>query len=391
VNSERVYAMLKTLKDADFSNKRVVLRVDYNVPIENGIVQNTKRIDATLPTIKYLVERSCKIILISHLGRPKGRDPKYTLLPVKRVLEEKLNKKISFFDELDEGIIEKIDQMRWGDIGLLENIRFYPEEENNDESFSKKLSKMGDVFVSDAFASLHRKHSSTVGIAKYLPSYAGFLVEKEVNEINAILNNKDHPFTLVLGGAKVSDKIKILNNLAPKVDNILIGGAMANNFIAANGYNVGCSKIDSKEMAENILNKMPEKIKIPIDAVVADQKELKNIRVADIKSIKDNEGIYDIGPETISYFSEVIKKSRMLVMNGPLGMIENSNFKKGTKDIISYIGQANGIKIAGGGETITAIEEMNLEKNFTYISTGGGAFLEMLEGKTLPGIEVLLK
>jgi len=383
--------MLKTMKDADFSNKRVVLRVDYNVPIENGVVQNTKRIDATLPTIKYLVERSCKIILISHLGRPKGRDPKYTLLPVKKVLEEKLNKKISFFDELNEKIMEKIDQMSGGDIGLLENIRFYPEEENNDENFSKKLAKMGDVFVSDAFASLHRKHSSTVGIAKFLPSYAGFLVEKEVNEINAILNNKLHPFTLVLGGAKVSDKIKILNNLAPKVDNILIGGAMANNFIAANGYKVGCSKIDSKEMAENLLSKMPEKIKIPVDAVVADQKELKNIRVADIKSIKDTEGIYDIGPETISYFSEIIKKSKMLVMNGPLGMIENPNFKKGTKDIISYIGQANGIKIAGGGETITAIEEMNLEKNFTYISTGGGAFLEMLEGKTLPGIEVLLK
>ncbi|MGC8581108.1 MAG: phosphoglycerate kinase [Thermoplasmata archaeon] len=383
--------MLKTLKDADFSNKKVVLRVDYNVPIENGVVQNTKRIDSTLPTIKYLVERGCKIILISHLGRPKGRDSKYSLLPVKKVLEEKLNKKISFFDELNDGIIEKIDQMKEGDIGLLENIRFYPEEENNDESFSKKLAGMGDIFVSDAFASLHRKHSSTVGIARFLPSYAGFLVEKEVNEINSILNNKEHPFTLVLGGAKVSDKIKILNNLAPKVDNILIGGAMANNFIAANGYNVGCSKIDSKEMAENILSKMSEKIKIPVDAVVADQKELKNIRIADIKNIKDNEGIYDIGPRTISYFSEVIKKSRMLVMNGPLGMIENPNFKKGTKDIISYIGQANGIKIAGGGETITAIEEMNLEKNFTYISTGGGAFLEMLEGKTLPGIEVLLK
>lgn len=388
--------MKKTIKDIEIEGKKVLLRVDYNVPVNSELkITDDNRIVATLPTIKYLIEKGAKVIICSHLGRPNGTvDNKLSLRPVLARLSKLLDKPISFAEDIfNDSTKEMIEKMANGDILMLENIRFYPEEEKNDVEFAKRLASFADIFVFDAFATAHRKHASTYGVSKYIPAVCGFLVEKELEIFDKTLNQPEHPFVAILGGAKIEDKLPVVENLLDKVDTILIGGGMAYTFIKSIGGNVGTSMIDNSklEFAKKVLDNAKEKgvkIILPIDNVGASEfSEDAKVKLFNSGFFDDSYQGMDIGKRTIKAFKKEIKKAKTIIWNGPLGVYEYDKFKKGTNKIAKYIGKSNATTIVGGGDSVAAIKAIGVDKKITHLSTGGGATLAVLQGKKLPCIE----
>lgn len=389
----------KTIRDIDLKEKKVFVRCDFNVPMnEKREITDNTRIVAALPTIKYLLEQKCKIILASHLGRPKGEvKPEYSLAPVAKELSRLLNKEVIMAkDVIGPDATEKAQNLKEGEILLLENVRFHREETDNDPEFSKKLAEMAEIFVNDAFGTAHRAHSSTTGIASYLPAVSGFLIEKELKFLGDALNNPERPFVAILGGAKVSDKIGVIDSLLEKVDTLIIGGGMAYTFFKAQGYEVGKSlcELDKLELAKELMEKAKTKgvkLMLPVDTKVGkefkEDTESKTVKYTEIPA--DWEG-FDIGKETIKMFTEELKKAKTVVWNGPLGLFEFPQFAIGTNAIAKVLSEIDATTIIGGGDSAAAVEKAGLADKMTHISTGGGASLEFLEGKKLPGIEALL-
>ena len=390
--------MKKTLNDIDVNGKRVLLRVDFNVPLSADLkIVDDNRIIEALPTIEYLVLHNAKVIICSHLGRPEGINvPKMSLRPVVARLAKLLQKEIGFIEDIkDKSCKEILDKMNSGDIVMLENIRFYKEEEENDKNFAKLLASFADIFVFDAFATAHRKHASSYGVAELLPNAIGFLVEKELEMFNKVLTDPEHPFVAVLGGAKISDKLPVIENLLDKVDTILIGGGMAYTFVKAIGGEVGKSLVDNKsiDLAKQTLDKAKEcgvKIVLPYDNYGADEFTASAKRKCFNSGFfaKDFQGM-DIGPHTVKAFKHIIKDAKTIVWNGPMGVYEFPKFKKGTYKIAKCIAKSKAISIIGGGDTVASVQELGLEDKITHISTGGGASLMLLQGKQLPCIEVI--
>ncbi|MEI8176742.1 MAG: phosphoglycerate kinase [Candidatus Omnitrophota bacterium] len=389
----------KNIRDIDISGKRVLIRVDFNVPQDADLkITDDTRIAAALPTIRYAIEKGAKVVLMSHLGRPKGGpDPKYTLRPAAERLSALLGKPVVMAPECIGPDVQKlVAALKGGDVILLENLRFHKEEEANDPGFAKQLAASGDVYVNDAFGTAHRAHASTEGVTKYLPSVAGFLVEKEIEYFERAVSAPAKPYVAILGGAKVSDKIEVIENLLKKVDAIIIGGGMAYTFLKAQGIEIGNSKLeaDKLELAKGILSAAQArniKIVLPVDHVIADKFDA-NAKTAVTATAAIPAGMLglDIGPKTIILFEAALKDAKTIVWNGPLGVFEMDAFDKGTRAIATYIANLKTTSIIGGGDTAAAIGKFGLEERMSHISTGGGASLEYLEGKTLPGIAALL-
>ena len=389
----------KTVKDIDVNGKKVLVRCDFNVPIdsETGKITDNRRIVGALPTIKYLLDNDCKVILCSHLGRPKGEfNLKYSLKPVAEELSKLLNKDVKLAkDVIGESAKELTSNMKEGDIVLLENVRFHKEEEQNDPEYSKALASMAEIYVNDAFGTAHRAHSSTTGVADYLPAVSGFLIEKELEFLGGALENPKHPFVAILGGAKVSDKIGVIENLLDKVDTLIIGGGMAYTFYKAQGHHIGTSicEEDKLDLAKSILEKAQEKgvkLLLPVDNHVSSEYSNNGEeKMVDSTEIPDGFMGLDIGPKTIEKFEEAVKDAKTVVWNGPLGVCEFDKFATGTKAVATMLSKLDAITIIGGGDSAAAIEKLGLADKMTHISTGGGASLEFLEGKTLPGIACL--
>lgn len=391
----------KTLKDINVKNKKVLVRCDFNVPLDkSGNITDDIRITSSLPTINYLLDNGASLILMSHLGRPDGEpNPKYSLEVVAKRLSELLNKNVIFENcdtVVDDKVKDDASKLMPGDVMLLQNTRYKKEETKNGDELAKNLATLGDIFVNDAFGTAHRAHSSNAGVCKYLPSAVGFLVEKEIEVMGNALENPKRPLTAILGGAKVSDKIAVIENLLNIADNIIIGGGMMYTFLKAQGYNVGASLLeeDKIDLAKELLGKAKEKnvnLYLPADTVVA--KEFKNdteFYTVDIDKIPDGFMGLDIGEKTIECFSNVIKNSKTIIWNGPLGVFEMDNFAKGTNSIARKIAEnKEAVSIIGGGDSAAAVEKIGLVDEITHISTGGGASLEFLEGKILPGIDAV--
>ncbi|MFC5540900.1 MAG: phosphoglycerate kinase [Bacilli bacterium] len=387
----------KTMNDVDVQGKRVFVRVDFNVPMENGVVVDDTRIRAAIPTIQQLSEKGAKVILASHLGRPKGevRDD-MRLTAVGERLSKLINKPVKKLDDSVGAAVEKaVKEMKNGEIVLLENVRFHKGEEKNDEELAKQFAKLADLYVNDAFGAAHRAHASTEGIAKYIPAVSGLLMEKELEVLGKALTNPDRPFTAIIGGAKVKDKIGVIENLLDKVDNLIIGGGLSFTFVKAQGYEIGKSLVeeDKIELARNFIEKAKEKgvnLYMPIDAVVA--KELSpeaEAKVVDIDKIPADYMGLDIGPKTADKYAEVIKNSKLIIWNGPMGVFEIDQFANGTRKIAEAMAETEGYTIIGGGDSAAAVEKFGLADKMDHISTGGGASLELMEGKNLPGIAAL--
>lgn len=392
--------MKMTVKDIDVSGKRVLVRCDFNVPMNNGAITDDGRITAVLPTIDYLIDQGAKVILMSHLGRPDGEpNLKYTLEPVAKRLSEFLGKEVVFESSplvVDDKVIHHISHMHDRDISLLENLRFRKEEEDNDPAFAKELASLADFYVNDAFGTAHRAHASTVGIAKYIPAVSGLLMEKEEEFLVDAVENPKRPFLAIMGGAKVKDKIKVIENLLDKVDTLIIGGGMAFPFLKAMGFEVGLSLLEEEgiEIANELLEKSKAKsveIFLPLDVVCATEfSNDADHEVYDRDSIpKDRMGL-DIGPKSIEAFKGEIAKAKTIFWNGPMGVFEMPNYAMGTLQIARGMAASEGVTIIGGGDSAAAVEQFGLTEKITHISTGGGASLELLEGKDLPGISVLL-
>lgn len=390
--------MKKTVKDIDLKGKKVLVRCDFNVPMdEDKNITDTTRIIAAIPTIKYLLENDCAIILCSHLGRPKGEfKPEFSLKPVANELSKILGKEVIMAEDvIGEDAKTKAANLKSGEIMLLENVRFHKEETDNDEGFAKELASMAEVFVNDAFGAAHRAHASTAGVAKFLPAVSGFLIEKELECLGDAINNPERPFVAILGGAKVSDKIGVIDSLLEKVDTLLIGGGMAYTFFKAQGYEVGNSicELDKLDLAKEAMAKAKAKgvnLVLPVDTKVGKEfkpdTESKTVAWTEIPA--DWEG-FDIGEKTIEIFSEEIKKAKTVIWNGPVGLFEFPQFSVGTNAIARVLATIDAKTIIGGGDSAAAVKKAGLEDKMTHISTGGGASLEFLEGKKLPGIECL--
>ena len=389
----------KTVKDIDLKGKKVLVRCDFNVPMDEqkNITDNT-RIVAALPTIKYLLENNCAIILCSHLGRPKGEfKPEFSLQPVAKELEKLLDKEIIMAkDVVGEDATSKAKALKQGEILLLENVRFHREETDNDAEFSKKLANMAEIYVNDAFGAAHRAHASTAGVAAYLPAVSGFLIEKELEFLGNAISNPERPFIAILGGAKVSDKIGVIDSLLEKVDTLIIGGGMAYTFFKAQGYGVGDSicELDKLDLAIELMNKAKEKgvkLMLPVDTRIG--KEFKpdtESKTVPWTEIPDGWEGFDIGEKTIEMFKEELKNAKTVIWNGPVGLFEFDQFAIGTSSIAKTLSEIDATTIIGGGDSAAAVKKAGLEDKMTHISTGGGASLEFLEGKKLPGIECLL-
>ena len=390
------------ITDLDVTSKRVIVRVDFNVPMsksEVGKITDNARILAALPTINYLIKNKAKVILLSHLGRPKGEAKKeFSLEPVAKELYRLLNKEVKFLQSdlvVDDNVKNKVFNLQDGEVALLENTRFRPEETKNIDNFSKELSSLGDIYINDAFGTSHRAHCSNVGLCKFLPSAVGFLVEKEISIMGKALSNPERPFVAILGGAKVSDKITVIENLIEKVDSIIIGGGMAFTFLKSLGYSVGKSLLeeDKIDLAKDLYEKAKSKnvnMLLPVDVVVS--KEFSNdsdFKTVTIDSIEEDYMGLDIGYKTVELFSDEIKKAKTVVWNGPMGVFEMPNFAKGTFEIAKAIAETDSISIIGGGDSASAAEKSGFKDKITHISTGGGASLEFLEGKILPGIDAI--
>jgi len=385
----------KTVRDIDVKNKRVFVRVDFNVPVKEGVVGDDTRIKAALPTIRYLLDNHAAVILASHLGRPKGGpDPKYSLKPVADHLGMLLGQPVAFAEDCIGPIAEKAAKaLHPGEVLVLENTRFHPEEEKNDEGMAKGLAALADVYVNDAFGSAHRAHASTAGIAAFLPAVAGFLLEKEIKYLGQAIDDPKRPFVAILGGAKISDKIGVIRNLLTKADAILIGGGMANTFFKAQGYPVADSLVEDEALdtARELLSSGSTKLRLPVDVVLADKFDAEaESKVMATGPVADGWRILDIGPETINVYAKVIHGAGTIVWNGPMGVFEFPRFAEGTFGIAKAVADSKAISIIGGGESVAAINQSGLADRITHISTGGGASLEMLEGLVLPGVAALI-
>ena len=385
----------KAVRMLDVAGKRVLVRVDFNVPLEKGTVSDDTRIRAALPTIQYLLEHNARPILCSHLGRPKGKaDPKYSLKPVAVRLGQLLDRPVEMALGCVGPVVEEMARkLPPGSVLLLENLRFHPEEEANDAKFARALASLADVYVNDAFGSAHRAHGSTVGVTAYLPAVAGFLMEKELAFLGRALADPARPFIAVLGGAKVSDKIKVIHNLLGKVDSLLIGGGMANTFLKAEGKAVGESLVENDKLAEarTLLRDGASKLILPVDAVVADRLDAgAQTRTVPVDAVPAGWRILDIGPETAERFMQHLSTAQTVVWNGPMGVFELAPFAAGTFAIARVLAQLSGATtIIGGGDSAAAVEQAGVAQQMTHISTGGGASLEFLEGKELPGVAAL--
>ena len=389
----------KTVKDLDVKGKKVLVRVDFNVPLSkenNEEIADDTRIKAALPTIDYLLENDAKVILMSHLGRPKGEaKPEFALKPVADWLENHYKDKFHFFpspEVVDDKVKEEVANLKEGEVCLIENTRYVAGETKNDPEFAKKLASLADLYVNDAFGTSHRAHASNVGVASILPSAVGFLIEKEIDVMGKALEAPEHPFVSILGGAKVSDKIGVIENLITKVDTILIGGGMAYTFLKAQGKEIGKSLLeeDKMDLSLELIKKAEEnnvEILLPVDVVIADEiKSGVETEVVDIDSIPENKEALDIGPKTAELFASKIKNAKTVVWNGPMGVFEVKEFANGTNKVAESLAESDAITIVGGGDSALAIELAGLKDKITHVSTGGGASLEFLEGKDLPGI-----
>ena len=392
----------KTVKDLDVKGKKVLVRVDFNVPLskeEKGKIADDARIKAAIPTIDYLSENGAKVILMSHLGRPKGEaNPEFALKPVADYLENVYGDQFKFIpspEVVDGKVKEEVNKLEDGQIALLENTRFRKEETKNGEDFAKELASLADLYVNDAFGTSHRAHASNVGVASILPSAVGFLIEKEIEVMGKALEDPDHPFVSILGGAKVSDKIGVIENLITKVDTILIGGGMAYTFLKAQGIEIGKSLLeeDKMDLSLDLIEKAKAngvEILLPVDVVIADKIESGvDTEIVDINSIPEDKEALDIGPKTAELFAEKIKNAKTVVWNGPMGVFEIKEFSNGTNEVAKALADSDAVTIVGGGDSALAIEMAGLKENITHVSTGGGASLEFLEGKDLPGISAI--
>lgn len=392
----------KTVKDLDVKGKKVLVRVDFNVPLskeEEGKIADDSRIRAALKTIDYLSENGARVILMSHLGRPKGEaKPEFALKPVADWLEEHYGEKFTFIpspEVVDDKVREEVDKLEDGEIALLENTRYRKEETKNGEGFAKELASLADLYVNDAFGTSHRAHASNVGVASILPSAVGFLIEKEIDVMGKALEAPERPFVSILGGAKVSDKIGVIENLLTKVDTILIGGGMAYTFLKAQGKEIGKSLLeeDKMDLSLELIEKAKEnnvEILLPVDVVIADEiKAGAKTEIVDIDNIPEDKEALDIGPKTAEKFAEKIKAAKTVVWNGPMGVFEIKEFSNGTNEVAKALAASDAVTIVGGGDSALAIEMADLKDRITHVSTGGGASLEFLEGKDLPGIKAI--
>ncbi len=385
----------KTVRDIDLRGKKVLVRVDYNVPVKEGKVTDDTRITASLPTIQYLLAQDCALILFSHLGRPKdGPDPKYSMKPTADRLSELIHKPVAFVDEfVGPKAAAAAAALQPGEVLVLENTRFLPGETKNDMEIARQLAAMGEVFVMDAFGSAHRAHSSTEGVAHFLPAVAGFLMEKEIQYLGAAIADPKRPFVAILGGAKISDKIGVIKNLLTIADKVLIGGGMANTFFAAQGYPMGDSLVEAEALdtARELLAAGSTRLHLPVDMVIADKFEDGAAQqTLAVGPVPDGWRILDVGPETVANFAKAIKGAGTVVWNGPMGVFEMPNFAKGTVGVAQAVAESGAVSIIGGGDSVAAINSAGLSSKITHISTGGGASLEMLEGLVLPGVAALL-
>lgn len=392
--------MKKTIRDIDLKGKRVLIRCDFNVPLDsNQNITDDTRIRAALPTLDYMVTQGAKVVVMSHLGRPKGKAAdEFSLAPVAVRLAELLGKQVEFADSdvvVDDSVKEKVAALKDGDVLLLQNVRFRKEETDNEPGFAKELASLGDVFVQEAFGTAHRAHASTAGVADYLPCVSGFLIEKEVKFLGSALQNPQRPFVAIMGGAKVGDKIKVIENLLTKVDTLIIGGGMSYTFYKAMGLEIGTSILDADniDLAKMLLEKATSlnvKLLLPVDIVCADKfsNDAKYQTYSRDQIPSDMMGL-DIGEETVKLYSEEIAKAKTVVWNGPMGVFEMENFAKGTKAIAEALAASDATTIIGGGDSAAAVEQFGLADKMSHISTGGGASLEFLEGKILPGISII--
>ena len=386
-----------SVKDIDVAGKKVLVRCDFNVPLKEGVITNDKRIVAALPTIKYLKENGAKVILCSHLGRPKGEWlPEFSLAPVAKRLSELLECEVRMSrDVIGEDAKDISATIKEGEVALLENVRYYKEETKNAPEFAKELASLAEIFVNDAFGTAHRAHASTTGVADYIPAVCGFLIQKEIDVMGKALDNPVRPFVAVLGGAKVSDKIGVITNLLEKVDTLIVGGAMAYTFLKAEGHNVGISlcEEDKLELASELLAKAKEKgvsLLLPVDHVAADKFD-ENAEPVKVEGKDIPEGLMgmDIGPKSVELFKEAVKNAKTVIWNGPMGVFEFKNFAGGTFAVAEAIAETDCISIIGGGDSVAAVTKLGFADKMTHISTGGGASLEFLEGLELPGIAAL--
>jgi phosphoglycerate kinase len=386
----------KSIKDIDIRGKRVIMRVDFNVPMDKGVVTDDKRIKASLPTIQYVLEHGASLVLMSHLGRPKGTgfDPEFSLKPASEVLAKLLGKPIQMASDCVGPEVEAMAKaLKPGEVLMLENVRFHKEEEKNDPEFARKLAALGDVYVCDAFGSAHRAHASVEGIAHHLPvAVAGFLMEQELEYLGRATSNPERPYIAILGGAKISDKILVVENLLKQCDRLIIGGGMANTFLAAKGCNMADSLVEagSVETAKSIMSKAGDKLLLPVDAVIADKFEAEaNSQVVDVDKVPTGWRIMDIGPKSLAKFGEALKGARLVVWNGPMGVFEMPKFAEGTFAIAKLLAVSGATTVIGGGDSASAVKKAGVAKQMTHVSTGGGASLEFLEGKELPGVAAL--
>lgn len=391
--------MKKTIRDIDVKGKKVLVRCDFNVPMQDGVITDDNRITAAMPTISYLKEQGAKVILMSHMGRPKGQ-PKmeYTLQPVADRLSQLVGEEVKFVSSpvvVDDAVREAAADLAEGDIMLLENVRFRKEETDNKAGFAKDLADLAEIFVQEAFGTAHRAHASTAGVADYLPAVSGFLIEKEVKFLGGAVDEPERPFVAIMGGAKVGDKIPVIENLLKKVDALIIGGGMAYTFFKAMGYEIGKSILDADniDFAKELLEKAEAagvKMLLPVDVVCADDfsNDANTVVVDRDQMPADMEGL-DIGPKTVELYKETLLAAKTVVWNGPMGVFEMPNFAVGTKAVAEVLAEAEAVTIIGGGDSAAAVEQFGLADKMTHISTGGGASLEFLEGKVLPGIAVI--
>ncbi len=389
-----------TVRDIEVTGKRVLVRVDFNVPMDagNGTITDDSRIRAALPTINYLIDHQARVILMSHLGRPKGKPAKeFSLAPVAERLSQILGKPVTFAADCIGPVAEKsVAVLKSGDVLLLENLRFHSEEEEGDENFARALARLGDVFVNDAFGTSHRAHASISGITRFLPAVAGLLLEKEINTLGSLLKDPDHPFVALFGGAKVSDKVAVLKNIMDKVDCLLIGGGMAATFLKARSIGVGVSAVEAESIgiAADLIKQAEKcgvKLVLPVDVMVADEIDSQAAgKIVSVDAIPDNKKIVDIGPKTLAAFRQELKKSRTVFWNGPMGVQEIPQFARGTETLARLLPSLQAKTIVGGGSTAEIIDALGLADKITFVSTGGGASLEFLGGSQLPGVVSLL-
>ncbi len=387
----------KTVEDINVSGKTCLVRCDFNVPVKDGVITDDKRIKGALKTIKYLIDNHAKVILCSHMGRPKGEfNMKYSLVPVRKRIEELLGQPVIMAkDVVGEDAKSKASTLKSGEVMLLENLRFHKEEENNDPEFAKQLASMAEIYVNDAFGTAHRAHASTAGVAEYLPAVCGYLIQKEIEIMGTALENPRRPFVAILGGAKVSDKIGVIENLIDKVDTLIIGGGMAYTFLKAKGYEIGNSlcEDDKLDLAKSLMIKAEEKginFLLPVDTVVGDEfKDDCNFKTVDSNKIEKGWMGLDIGEKSQAKYDAAIKNAGTVIWNGPMGVFEMPEFAKGTKAVAKSVAESGAISIIGGGDSAAAVEQLGFADKMTHISTGGGASLEFLEGLELPGISAL--